>query len=259
MQVETEGMSFSYKDKKVLESVSLRFGEGEVVSIIGPNGVGKSTFLHCLNRLLAPSEGSVMVDGRDVSEFSLKELARIMGYVPYSPASNFPLSVIDMVIMGRHPYSRIGSAKDDLKAAHKILEELDIEDLAFRPFAELSAGQRQKVMIARGLVQDPKVLLLDEPTANLDIKHQMEVAGLLRDLSRADGLSVVMVSHELNIAAKYSDRMVLLCKGEVFTAGSPWEVLTPENIRAVYEVDADVADHGGRPYVMLNGPVRRHA
>ncbi len=256
MQVETDGVSFAYKDKRVLESITLGFDKGEVVSIIGPNGVGKSTFLHCLNRLLTPSEGKVFVDGKEASEYSLKDLAREMGYVPYSPASNFPLSVIDLVIMGRHPYSRIGSARDDLKAAHAILEELDIEDLAFRPFSELSAGQRQKVMIARGLVQEPKVLLLDEPTANLDIKHQMEVAGLLKTLSENNGLSVVMVSHELNIAAKYSDRMVLLHEGRVFKAGTPWEVITPENIRQVYSVDADVIDHDGRPYVLLNEPLR---
>ncbi|MBR2093353.1 MAG: ABC transporter ATP-binding protein, partial [Candidatus Methanomethylophilaceae archaeon] len=115
---------------------------------------------------------------------------------------------------------------------------------------------RQKVMIARGLVQEPKVLLLDEPTANLDIKHQMEVAGLLKELSENSGLSVIMVSHELNIAAKYSDRMVLLHQGRVFKSGRPWEVITAENIREVYSVDADVVDHGGRPYVLLNEPLR---
>ena len=256
MQVEADSVSFSYKEKRVLESITQGFDKGEVVSIIGPNGVGKSTFLHCLNRLLTPSEGKVLVDGKGVDEFSLKDLAKEMGYVPYSPASNFPLSVVDMVIMGRHPYSRIGSTKDDLKAVHSVLERLDIDELAFRPFTELSAGQRQKVMIARGLVQEPKVLLLDEPTANLDIKHQMEVAGLLKELSENSGLSVIMVSHELNIAAKYSDRMVLLHQGRVFRSGRPWEVITAENIREVYSVDADVVDHGGRPYVLLNEPLR---
>jgi len=137
MQVEADGVSFSYKEKRVLESITQGFDKGEVVSIIGPNGVGKSTFLHCLNRLLTPSEGKVLVDGKGVDEFSLKDLAKEMGYVPYSPASNFPLSVVDMVIMGRHPYSRIGSAKDDLKAVHSVLERLEIDDLAFRPFTEL--------------------------------------------------------------------------------------------------------------------------
>ena len=256
MQVEADDVSFSYKDKHVLESITQGFDKGEIVSIIGPNGVGKSTFLHCLNRLLTPSEGKVLVDGRSVEDYSLKDLAKEMGYVPYSPASNFPLSVIDMVIMGRHPYSRIGSSKDDLKAVHAVLERLDIDDLAFRPFTELSAGQRQKVMIARGLVQEPEVLLLDEPTANLDIKHQMEVASLLKELSKSIGLSVIMVSHELNIAAKYSDRMVLLHQGRIFKAGSPWEVITSENIREVYSVDAEVIDHSGRPYVLLNKPLR---
>ena len=256
MQVEADDVSFSYKDKHVLESITQGFDKGEIVSIIGPNGVGKSTFLHCLNRLLTPSEGKVLVDGRSVEDYSLKDLAKEMGYVPYSPASNFPLSVIDMVIMGRHPYSRIGSSKDDLKAVHAVLERLDIDDLAFRPFTELSAGQRQKVMIARGLVQEPEVLLLDKPTANLDIKHQMEVASLLKELSKSIGLSVIMVSHELNIAAKYSDRMVLLHQGRIFKAGSPWEVITSENIREVYSVDAEVIDHSGRPYVLLNKPLR---
>jgi iron complex transport system ATP-binding protein len=256
MQIEVKDISFSYKDKEVLDSISLDFEKGQIVSIIGPNGVGKSTFLHCLNRLISPSKGVILVEDRDVKDYSLKDLAKEMGYVPYSPASNFPLSVIDMVMMGRHPYSRIGSVKDDLKVAHAILETLGIDDLAFRSFSQLSAGQRQKVMIARGMVQEPKVLLLDEPTANLDIKHQMEVTGLLKELSESKGLSVIMVSHELNIAAKYSDRVILLHQGKVFRTGTPWEVITAENIRTVYEVDADVIDHDGRPCVLLNNPVR---
>ena len=256
MQIEVRDIAVSYGDKQVLDAISLDFEKGKVVSIIGPNGVGKSTFLHCLNRLLSPTAGTIRVEDVPLSEYSLRELAKVMGYVPYASPGNFPLSVVDMVIMGRHPYSRIGSSKDDLKFAYRILDKLDIEDLAFRPFSELSAGQRQKVMIARGLIQEPRVLLLDEPTANLDVKHQMEVTGMLLDLSRERGLTVVMVSHDLNIASKYSDEMVLLKDGAVFKVGAPEEVLTPENIREVYEVDSEVIEHGGRPYVLLNNPVR---
>ena len=254
MQLKVDGISVGYKDKTVLTSISLDFDRNGVYSIIGPNGVGKSTFLHCLNRLISPSCGHIMVDEKELSEYHLRELARKMGYVPYSASGNFPLSVLDAVIMGRHPYSRIGSAKEDLRAAHSVLQRLGIDDLAFRSVSSLSAGQRQKAIIARGIVQEPKILLLDEPTANLDIRHQMEVTELLKELSDKEGLKVIMVSHDLNIASKYSDSMILLHDGSVFAIGTPEEVLTPENLRTVYGVDADVVEHNGRPYVLLNRP-----
>ena len=133
---------------------------------------------------------------------------------------------------------------------------LGIEDLAFRPFNELSAGQRQRVMLARGIVQQPNALLLDEPTANLDVRYQMEATGVLRDLSRSQDMMVVMVSHDLNIAAKYSDTVIMMFDHGIFAVGSPVDVITPANLRHVYGVDADVLNHNGRPYMLLNDPLR---
>lgn len=253
--ISVDGVTFSYRSGRVLDGIDLDLSGPGITSIIGPNGVGKSTLLHCMNRLVQPGSGTVMVDGEDVSDLSLRELARTMGYVPYSSRPDFPLTVLDTVVMGRHPYSRVGSVREDVRAAHAVLLEMGVDDLAFRPMSELSAGQRQKVMLARGIVQDPRVLLLDEPTANLDIRHQMEVTAMLRDLCADRGMCVVMVSHDLNIAAKYSDTVVLMHRGRIHAAGTPSEVLTPDNLRTVYGVDADVVDHRGRPYVMLNEPV----
>lgn len=256
MEITIDGLSFSYDSSPVLHGISLDLTDKGLVSIIGPNGVGKSTLLRCINRLIEPQEGTILLGGEDVAGMKLKDLAKVVGYVPCATRDNFPLAVIDTVVMGRHPYSRIGSVKDDVKAAHETLVMLDIEDLAFRPFNELSAGQRQKVMLARGIVQKPRILLLDEPTANLDIRHQMEATELLRSLSGSEDILTVMVSHDLNIAAKYSDLMILMHEGSIYAVGTPWEVMTPENLSHVYGVDADVIDHGGRPYMLLNRPLK---
>jgi iron complex transport system ATP-binding protein len=154
--------------------------------------------------------------------------------------------------MGRHPHSKIGSLVDDLKKVHEVLEQLEIMDLALREFNSLSAGQHQKVMLARGLVQEPEVLLLDEPTSNLDVRHQMEVTKILKDLCDQKGIMVIMICHDLNIAAKYADELMLMYDKKVYAKGTPSEVLTPENLRTVYGVESTVVDHNGRPCVILD-------
>jgi len=181
--------------------------------------------------------------------------------VPYSASDAFPFTVVDTVLMGRYPHSRWKSLDRDLDIAYETLKRLGIEDLAMRPFNELSAGQHQKVVLARGLVQEPRVLLLDEPTSNLDIRHQLEVARMLRDLSAEKDMLVVMIYHDINIAAKFSDKVVLMHEGRIFASGTPGEVITAENLRAVYGVTSRVVDDGGRPHIMLQEPVPegRHA
>jgi iron complex transport system ATP-binding protein len=254
MHIKIDDLEFSYTGTPVLKDITLDITGPQLVSIIGPNGVGKSTLIHCIDKILSPTKGVVYVNDRDVKSIPMKELAKEIGYVPYSAGNAFPLSVVDTVLMGRHPHSGWKSLDDDLDVVYSTLELLGIKDLAMRSFDELSAGQHQKVMIARGLVQEPQVLLLDEPTSNLDIKHQMEVTRILRELSVSKGIQVIMISHDLNIAAKYSDNMIMLCGGSVFAVGKPSEVLTKENIKAVYDVECEVVESHGRPHIVMIDP-----
>lgn len=251
MRLIIDGIEFGYSSTPVLRDITLDASGPQLLSIIGPNGVGKSTLIHCINRILSPTKGTVFIDGEAVNSISLKDLAKKVGYVPYSANDAFPLSVVDTVMMGRHPHATYKSLDKDLDIVYDTLRLLDIEDLALRSFDELSAGQHQKVMLARGLVQEPEILLLDEPTSNLDIKHQMEVTRILRDLSQKKGILIIMISHDLNIAAKYSDTMLMLAKGSIYAMGTPSEVLTQENIREVYGVDSEVIDSRGRPHIIM--------
>lgn len=255
MHISINGMRFSYSSTPVLDDITTEIDGPAFVSILGPNGVGKSTLIHCINKILTPTEGTVMLDGRDVAEITIKELAKDVGYVPYSTSDTFPLSVIDTVLMGRHPHSRWGTLDRDLDIVYETLKQLGIEDLSMRPFNELSAGQHQKVMLARGLVQEPKVLLLDEPTSNLDVRHQLDVAKMLKRLSVEKGILVIMICHDINIAAKYSDRIILLDEGRIFSTGTPEEVITEDNLRRVYGVTSRIIDDDGRPHVVLRDSI----
>ena len=255
MRIKIDGMEFGYSSVPVLRDITLDLDGPQFVSIIGPNGVGKSTLIHCMNKVLRPTGGTVMINDLDVGEMRLKDIAKIVGYVPYTSTDSFPLSVVDTVLMGRSPHNGWRPDDKDLNIVYNILKMLSIDDLAMRPFNELSAGQHQKVMLARGLAQDPQILLLDEPTSNLDIRHQLEVTGMLKELSGPQGLLVVMISHDINIAAKFSDKMILMKDGTIFSAGTPQEVVTEGNIREVYGVECEVIDSDGSPHVILKMPV----
>lgn len=253
--LDVNGLTFAYNLKKnpkpTLEDVTINIHGAQLLSILGPNGVGKSTFIHCLNKILEPTAGSVTINGCPVSDIPLKEMAKLTGYVPYSANDSFPLSVTDTVLMGRHPHSKAGSLDDDLKIVEETLKLIGIEDLADRLFNELSAGQHQKVMLARGLAQQPRVLFLDEPTSNLDIKYQLEITRLLKRLSREKNMLVVMISHDINIAAKYSDNVVVLLDGGIYNAGKPADVITVQMLKDVYGVDATIIDDHSRPHIIL--------
>lgn len=255
MFIKIDGVEFSYSSTPVLKDVTVDIEGPAFVSILGPNGVGKSTLIHCINKILAPTKGAVYVDGRDVKDISVKDLAKDMGYVPYSANDTFPLTVVDTVLMGRHPHSKWGSLDRDLDIVYDTLDVLGISDLAMRQFNELSAGQHQKVMLARGLAQEPNVLLLDEPTSNLDVKHQLDVAKLLRKLSVDKQILIIMICHDINIAAKYSDRIILMNDGTIYDVGTPEEVITEENLERVYSVRSRIIDDDGRPHVMLKDSI----
>ncbi|MDD2626775.1 MAG: ABC transporter ATP-binding protein [Methanomethylophilus sp.] len=255
MQLKINNVEFGYSSVPVLNDISLDLAGPKFVSILGPNGVGKSTLIHCINKILTPNSGSVFIDGKDVKNITIKELAKQVGYVPYSASDTFPLTVVDTVLMGRHPHSKWGSLDKDLDIVYDTLKMLGISHLAMRPFNELSAGQHQKVMLARGLVQEPQVLLLDEPTSNLDVRHQLDVTKMLKQLSVDRQILIIMISHDINIAAKYADEIILMYQGRIYDVGAPAEVITENNLRVVYGVTSKVIDDNGRPHVILEDAV----
>ncbi|RKY57515.1 MAG: ABC transporter ATP-binding protein [Candidatus Latescibacterota bacterium] len=256
MRVVVRGVSFGYDSVPALEDVSLEAGEAEVVGIIGPNGSGKSTLLKCIDGILKPRVGVVLIDGKETERMRQREVARWMGYVPQGSSSTFPLTVFDVVLMGRRPYISWTAGEGDIETVSRVLKWMGIEKLAWRQFDELSGGERQKVLIARALAQESQVLLLDEPTSNLDLRHQFEVLELIKDLARRGGLSAIMAIHDLNLAFRYSDKIVMLHRGKVFAAGEPSSVLTRENIRTVYGVDVEIEGASGFFRIVPIGPIR---
>ncbi|PXF58541.1 MAG: ABC transporter ATP-binding protein [Candidatus Methanogaster sp.] len=257
MKLNVKGLEFGYTSMPVLADVCLELAPSEMLGIVGPNGAGKSTLIRCINRILNPQSGRILLDENDIKNMDGIELAKKMGYIPQTASQIFPTTVFDAILMGRRPHIGWRSGEEDHEKVLDVLELLDIEDLAMRDIKELSGGQQQRVFIARALAQEPDVLLLDEPTSNLDIRHQLEVMEIITDLVAKDGISAIMAIHDLNLASKYTDRVLIMKEGKIFDAGSPSGVLTPENIRSVYGVEAEVIhrvdSNGGRPYIV---PIR---
>lgn len=246
MRLQIQDIRFHYDSRAVLEDMTFDATAGEVVGLIGPNGTGKSTLIKCIDRILQPSSGVVLLDGKASHEFEPRELAQTMGYVPQSQNGVFPTTVYETVMLGRKPYITWREGSDDREFVWRILDALGMETLAFRSVQELSGGERQKVYIARALAQNPNVLLLDEPTNNLDLKHQLDVLLLLRHLAHKQGITIIMAVHDLSLAARFTDKLLLMYKGRIHAAGPPAQVLTPENVRTVYGVEVYVHEsrHG---------------
>jgi len=255
MRLLIQNICFSYGSHSVLKGVSMEVAPGQVLSIVGPNGSGKSTLLRCLARVLKPQGGAVFLDGREAARISSRELARLLGYVPQAMGEVFPFTVLETVLMGRKPHLNWGVAKKDLDVVAQVVKFMGLDEMARRQMDQLSGGQKQKVFIARALAQEPQVFLFDEPTSSLDIRHQLEVLELVRELAGQQKRQVVMVLHDLNLAARFSDRMVMLKDGLIYAAGQPGDVLTPENVGAVYGVEASIKDSALGPYVLPLRPV----
>ena len=248
-------VSFRYSDQWVLRDFGLDVREGEIWGIIGPNGSGKTSLLKLMAGLLQPQVGRVSLCGQDVSTLDARALARQVAMVPQEHHVLFPFTVAEVVLMGRfvHQNGWGWESPEDLRIARAVLQVMDLEPLINRTFQELSGGERQRTIIARALAQQAPILLLDEPTAFLDIKHQLEIYATLRRLNQDRGVTIVVVSHDLNLASQYCQRLLLLHEGRGFCTGSPAEVLTAENLGIVYgcEVLIDQHPEAGTPRITL--------
>ncbi len=243
MRLKVSDLSFSYGGNRILKDISCEVGEGEFLGLMGPNGSGKTTLLRCLTRYLPTDSRAVLVDMRPLHTLSDREVASTFAVVPQSSSTDFPFTVRDIVMMGRIPHVRSrlsGARREDAEVVSRSMESAGCTHLADRPFSELSGGERQRVVIARALAQEPRALLLDEPTVYLDISGQLEMMDLVRKLNRERGLTVVAVLHDINLAARYCDRISLLSQGRLEAIGRPADVLNPETIMGVYGVDVAV-------------------
>lgn len=258
MNIAVQNVSFSYNSHPILQDICLDVAPGQVVSIVGPNGAGKSTLLKCMVRLLKPQSGSVYLNGKDIAGQNSRQLAKAMGYIPQNTRDVFPFSVLETVLMGRKPHIAWDVGEEDFRVVGQIMKFLEIENLAERPLDELSGGQKQKVFVARALAQQPDVFLFDEPTSNLDVRHQLEVFSIIKRLAATEGRTVIVVVHDLNLAARFSDTLIMLKQGAIFAAGKPDEVITEDNIRAVYNVAAAIVESRYGSYVLPLEPLKEN-
>ncbi|WP_245450623.1 ABC transporter ATP-binding protein [Neorhizobium sp. SOG26] len=242
-----------------MHDLDLVIPSGKITVIVGANACGKSTLLRAMSRLLAPAKGQVLLDGKAIHRTPPKELARTLGLLPQSPIAPEGITVADLVSRGRHPHQGLFSrwTREDDAAVEAALVATQTMDLAERPVDELSGGQRQRVWIAMALAQQTDILLLDEPTTFLDISHQVEVLDLLTDLNDQRGTTVVMVLHDLNLAARYADHLIAMADGRVHVTGAPDDVLTEQNVRQVFGLDNCIVTDptSGRPMML---PIGRH-
>lgn len=258
-ELSARALSLAYEGRVVVDELDLDIPAGRVTAIVGPNACGKSTLLRGLSRLLAPASGTVLLDGADIHALPTKRVAQRLGLLPQTPTAPDGITVADLVSRGRYPHQgwfRRWTAEDD-DAVAEAMTVTGVADLADRPVDELSGGQRQRVWIAMALAQRTDILLLDEPTTFLDISHQLEVLDLLLDLNAERGTTVVMVLHDLNLAARYAGHLVALKAGSVVAAGDPAAVVTADLVREVFGVESVVADDPvtGTPLVV---PLGRH-
>jgi iron complex transport system ATP-binding protein len=252
--LEANNLEFSYS-KPVLKGVSFAVGQGELFALLGPNGSGKSTLIKIIVGILRAERGAVSIDGRDLTSIPRRELAKLIGYVAQESAMRFPLTAMELVLQGRFAQGRlIGFESDrDISEAEWAMGVTETSAYAARPVTELSGGERQRVMLARAIAVRPKILVLDEPVANLDVAHQVKMLELIKRLSVEQEMIAVVVTHELNLAAEFASKVLLLRQGEVIKCGPPKEVMTEEVLRGVFETGLIVDDSpiSGAPRVTL--------
>lgn len=252
--LQVEQIAYAYEKTPVLKDISFSVKRGEFLGVIGPNGAGKTTLLKTINRILPAQKGEILLQGVNLKDLKLREVARKMSMLGQDIDLSFSLTVLDLVLMGRFPH--LGrfekEQRKDLEVAHECLELTQTLNLAERYFKQLSAGERQRIILAKALAQQPQLLLLDEPTAHLDIAHQIKMFDLLLKLNQENGLTIIAVLHDLNLASEYCTKLLLLHRGEIISWGSPWEVLRYETIEKTYGAVVLVKENplSRKPYIL---------
>ena len=253
--VRAEGIDFSYGDGPVLRRVDLSLGRGELVGLVGPNGSGKTTLIRALSGVVKPQEGRVLLGADDVRGLKRRQIGRRVAVVPQGLHTPFGFRAYEMVMLGRTPHVRplVGATQKDRDVVSDMMRLTATEELAERPFNDLSGGEQQRVVVAMALAQEPEILLLDEPVVHLDISHQVEILELIQSLNRERGLTVLATMHDLNLAALYFDRLVLLKEGRVRADGTPDKVLTEARINEVFSASVRVEPHPltGTPHIVV--------
>lgn len=241
MEIQFQNLSFRYTPKKrVLHEIDLTLPKKQFVAILGPNGSGKTTLMKQINRILTPQKGCVTADGQNLAKLSAGELARTIAYVPQMTGGIMAGSVMDTVMLGRKPYIKWKPSNEDIDIVSQCLLRFHLEEIAHRQFNALSGGQKQTVLIARALAQTPQIYLFDEPVSFLDVRNQLEIMTAARELVDQDGKTVIMVLHDLNMALRFADHVVIMKEGHVYAQGAPRDVITEENVLAVYGTHAEI-------------------
>ena len=263
IKLEVEKLSLAYGRHVVAQDLTFQVTPGEMLGLIGPNGSGKSTVIKALSHVISPASGRILVDGRDITRIPRSELARLIGVVPQMPLLPSTFTAFEIVLMGRNPHLGLFQQESaaDMAIAWQAMGRTHIQALAERQAGELSGGEIQRLVIARVLAQQPKSILLDEPTSNLDINHQVEVLDLIKSLCRESNLTVAITLHDLNLAAQYCDRLMLINQGRMHAQGTPKEVISAKNIEEVYGAEGCVYTHpvNGLPTVLLQAGNSRKA
>ncbi len=246
--LEVDGIEFSYKSIKALKNVKFKVKGGEITAILGPNGSGKSTLLKCIARILKPKKGAILIEKNNLLNLDSNEVAKMVGYVPQNSNGNY-MTVFDALLLGRNPHIKWNVSEKDVEIVSRVLRLMNLEKYALRYTNQLSGGELQKVIVGRALVQEPKLLLLDEPTSNLDPKNQIEIMKIIRDVSKSQNIASILVMHDLNLALRFSDKFLILRNGEILAEGDK-SIITPENLREVYGVEVDIIEYNGLPIVV---------
>mgnify|MGYP000991045709 CR=1 FL=1 len=256
LTVKVDNISFSYGAKKslcakTLKGITIDAKKGQLIGIMGPNGCGKTTFMRCINKVLKPQEGAIYIDGKDLDRLKMMEVAKICANIPADVPDDFHLSVEEFVALGRYPFVTgiWWEGEKDERLVREAMKAYHVTHLKDRKLAELSSGEKARVLLAKGAVQQPKILLADEPSAHLDLRFKLQVMQALKDLSR-QGVTVITASHDINLIAKYADLVIVISDGGIVSYGPPAEVINEEIIRAVYGVEATVIRDNGELYVI---------
>ena len=258
MSLILRNLFFDYQNKPVLENVSLEAHRNEMTCLLGPNGCGKSTLLKCINNILTPRKGEVLYGTEDLKGISIKQRAKYISYVPQENATAFPVSVIDTISMGRIPHSGRALTKKDREISFEMLELMELEDFAFHNLNQISGGERQRVLIARALAQQTPIVIMDEPTNNLDIRNQIHTMQLLEQIIRDKGIIALVTLHDINLAAMFAHRVLMLKNGHILSSGFTNDVINESSLKALYGVDTKVMNHGGELHVKIEKSKNTH-